>query len=76
MDPSWIQRSVLVCFFRIFATIMKKQEKLTHKDACKKVLEELGGRASLSNLWIVLVVQAQQLLEQSLDYAMIRCWKE
>jgi len=51
MDPSWIQRSVLICFFRIFATIMKKQEKLTHKDACKKVLEELGGRARLRDIY-------------------------
>lgn len=30
---------------------MKKQEKLTHKDACKKALEELGGRARLKDIY-------------------------
>ena len=31
--------------------MMKKQEKLTHKEAVKKVLEELGGRARLRDIY-------------------------
>ena len=30
MDPSWIQRSVLICFFRIFARMKKIQKAMTH----------------------------------------------
>ena len=30
---------------------MKEQEKLTHKEAVKKVLEELGGRARLRDIY-------------------------
>ena len=30
MDPSWSQRSVLICFFRIFARMKKIQEAMTH----------------------------------------------
>ena len=31
--------------------MMKEQEKLTHKEAVKKVLEELGGRARLRDIY-------------------------
>ena len=30
MDPSWSQRSVLICFFRIFARMKKIQKAMTH----------------------------------------------
>jgi hypothetical protein len=51
MDPRRSVGLVQIGFFRIFATMMKKQEKLTHKEAVKKVLEELGGRARLRDIY-------------------------
>lgn len=51
MDPRRSAGLVRIGFFRIFATMMKKQEKLTHKEAVKKVLEELGGRARLRDIY-------------------------
>ena len=51
MDPRRSAGLVRIGFFRIFATKMKKQEKLTHKEAVKKVLEELGGRARLRDIY-------------------------
>ena len=51
MDPCRSASLVRIGFFRIFATMMKKQEKLTHKEAVKKVLEELGGRARLRDIY-------------------------
>ena len=51
MDPCRSASLVQIGFFRIFATMMKKQEKLTHKEAVKKVLEELGGRARLRDIY-------------------------
>lgn len=51
MDPCRSAGLVQIGFFRIFATMMKKQEKLTHKEAVKKVLEELGGRARLRDIY-------------------------
>lgn len=51
MDPCRSAGLVQIGFFRIFATMMKKQEKLTHKEAVKKVLEELGGRARLKDIY-------------------------
>lgn len=51
MDPCRSSSLVRIGFFRIFATMMKKQEKLTHKEAVKKLLEELGGRARLRDIY-------------------------
>lgn len=51
MDPCRSASLVQIGFFRIFATMMKKQEKLTHKEAVKKVLKELGGRARLRDIY-------------------------
>ncbi len=51
MDPHGSAGLVRIGFFCIFATMMKKQEKLTHKEAVKKVLEELGGRARLRDIY-------------------------
>ena len=51
MDPCRSASLVQIGFFRIFATMMKKQEKLTHKEAVKKVLKELGGRARLWDIY-------------------------
>ena len=51
MDPRRSAGLVQIGFFRIFANIMKKQETLTHKEAVKKVLEELGGRARLRDIY-------------------------
>ncbi len=51
MDPRRSAGLVRIGFFCIFAAMMKKQEKLTHKEAVKKVLEELGGRARLRDIY-------------------------
>ena len=51
MDPHRSADLVQIGFFCIFATMMKEQEKLTHKEAVKKVLEELGGRARLRDIY-------------------------
>lgn len=51
MDPYRSAGHIVIGFFRIFATMMKEQEKLTHKEAVKKVLEELGGRARLRDIY-------------------------
>ena len=54
MDPSWSQRSVLICFFRIFAR-MKKKSEMTHKEAVRTALELLGGKAHLKQIYPVAI---------------------
>ena len=41
----------MIGFFRTFANSMKKQRFMTHKEATKKALEELGGRARLKDIY-------------------------
>jgi hypothetical protein len=45
----------VIGFFRIFATMIKTQEKLTHKEAVKKALEMLGGKALLKQIYPVAI---------------------
>lgn len=51
MDPHGSDNDIVICFFLTFATMKKEQVKLTHKEAVKKVLEELGGRARLRDIY-------------------------
>ena len=53
MDPHRSVGHIVIGFFRIFATMMKTQEKLTHKEAVKKALEMLGGKAQLKQIYPV-----------------------
>ena len=51
MDLSKIFRFAVIGFFRIFAHMKKQQVTMTHKEAAKKALEELGGRARLKDIY-------------------------
>ena len=51
MDPHGSDNDIVICFFLTFATMKKEQVKLTNKEAVKKVLEELGGRARLRDIY-------------------------
>lgn len=51
MDPHGSDNDIVICFFLTFAVMKKKQVKLTHKEAVKGVLEELGGRARLRDIY-------------------------
>lgn len=42
---------MLIHFFCTFANCMKKQSKITHKEAARRALEELGGRARLRDIY-------------------------
>jgi hypothetical protein len=55
MDPRRSAGHIVIGFFRIFATMMKTQEKLTHKEAVKKALEMLGGKALLKQIYPVAI---------------------
>ena len=51
MDLSKILRFAVIGFFRIFAHMKHQQVTMTHKEAAKKALEELGGRARLKDIY-------------------------
>ena len=51
MDPHRSAGQIVIGFFLTFVGIMKKQGELTHKEAVKKALEELGGRAQLKQIY-------------------------
>ena len=55
MDPHRSAGHIVIGFFRIFATMIKTQEKLTHKEAVKKALEMLGGKALLKQIYPVAI---------------------
>ena len=55
MDPRRSAGHIVIGFFRIFATMMKTQEKLTHKESVKKALEMLGGKALLKQIYPVAI---------------------
>lgn len=55
MDPHRSAGHIVIGFFRIFATMIKNQEKLTHKEAVKKALEMLGGKALLKQIYPVAI---------------------
>jgi hypothetical protein len=55
MDPRRSAGHIVIGFFRIFATMIKTQEKLTHKEAVKKALEMLGGKALLKQIYPVAI---------------------
>ena len=55
MDPHRSAGHSVIGFFRIFATMIKTQEKLTHKEAVKKALEMLGGKALLKQIYPVAI---------------------
>ena len=55
MDPHRSAGHVVIGFFLTFAVRMKKQGELTHKEAVKKALEMLGGKAQLKQIYPVAI---------------------
>ena len=55
MDPSKICGTVLIHFFRIFVRCMKKRGEMTHKEAVRKALEMLGGKAHTQQIYPIAI---------------------
>lgn len=51
MDPHGSVNDIVIGFFLTFVGIMKKQGELTHKEAVKNALVEMGGRARLRDIY-------------------------
>ena len=55
MDPHGSVNDIVIGFFLTFVGIMKKQGELTHKEAVRKALEMLGGKAQLKQIYPVAI---------------------
>ena len=55
MDSHGSANDIVIGFFLTFVGIMKKQGKLTHKEAVRKALEMLGGKAQLKQIYPVAI---------------------
>ena len=51
MDHGGSTAFVVISFFLTFVDIMKKQRTMTQKEAVRRALEELGGRARLRDIY-------------------------
>ena len=55
MDSHGSANDIVIGFFLTFVGIMKKQGELTHKEAVRKALEMLGGKAQLKQIYPVAI---------------------
>lgn len=53
MDPSWIQRLVLIHFFITFAALLNQNNNMTQKEIVIMVLKKLGGRGTVEDICVL-----------------------